>query len=86
VRRGGVLEYAVAVGGADGGADHVLRVEVLDPRNRAPECYQQKVLALKGRYAGRLPFALNDPAGAWQIRVTDVISGKEGVATVTVER
>ncbi|MHB9025497.1 MAG: hypothetical protein ACYC7E_15230 [Armatimonadota bacterium] len=84
IKRGSVLHYAVNVQGADGGADHALRVEVLNPQNRLPECYQQKVLAEKGRFIGRIPFALNDPTGSWQIQVTDVISGKVDAVNIEV--
>jgi hypothetical protein len=54
----------------------------MDPEGRLPECYQQKVMALKGTYEGLIPFALNDPPGTWQIRVTDVVSGQEAVRAV----
>ncbi|HEY3415823.1 MAG TPA: hypothetical protein VGM23_02970, partial [Armatimonadota bacterium] len=85
VKRGAVLPYSVNIQGADGSVDHVLRIEVLDPRNREPICYQQNVLAVKGRYQGRLPIALNDPVGRWQIKVTDVISGKVTATDVRVQ-
>ncbi|MHB9025499.1 MAG: beta-galactosidase trimerization domain-containing protein [Armatimonadota bacterium] len=85
IKRGTVLPYSVAITGANGSTDHVLRIEVLDPRNHEPACYQQKVLAVKGKYQGRLPIALNDPVGNWQIKVTDVISGKVAAVDLRVQ-
>ena len=86
IQPGQVLKYNILIDGADGSADHAIRVEVINPEGRGSECYRHNVLALKGRYEGKIPFALNDPPGTWQIRVTDIISGKEAARAVIVKK
>jgi len=85
-KRSAVLDYSVAVVGADGSADHAIRIEVVNPQGRFPEAYQKKVVALKGKFQGRLPLALNDLPGAWVIKATDIISGKSTTAQVQVTK
>ena len=77
-QRGQLLPFTVEVhGSGDTVGDHVLRIEVVDADSRGVEPLCRNVLALSGRYEGRLPFAYNDPAGQWKIRARDVVSGKE---------
>ena len=81
--RGDVQSYAVTIGGSGGAvADHFLRIEVFNPRGRRVEVLSSIVIALSGRYEGKLPFALNDPTGVWRVQVTDVVSGKKATREV----
>lgn len=53
----------------------VVRVELLGPDGRLLGLYGGNFDLVEGRGEFRLRPALNDPAGRWRIRVTDVISG-----------
>ncbi len=64
--------------------DHVLRVEVRDPRGNLSEAYTRNVLAERGQAEIAIPFALNDPPGVWQVRARDIATGVQGGATLTV--
>ena len=83
--RGHAIRYGVKVGGADGGVDHVLRVEVTDARADKPWYHQKNVTAVGGTYAGTIPIAMNAPTGRWRVRVTDVISGESAEGTCGVK-
>jgi hypothetical protein len=51
-------------------------VELLGPDGKPRRHYSRNVLLDKLKGVVTLDLALNDPAGRWQIRVTDVASGK----------
>jgi hypothetical protein len=53
----------------------VVHVDVTDPAGKPARHYSGNVTVKEGRAAFHLPFALNDPAGAWRIRARDVVSG-----------
>jgi hypothetical protein len=57
-------------------ARHIFRVDVLDPLGKRIPHYSGNVLAPNGTAARRIPVAENDPAGKWEIRVRDVLSGQ----------
>ena len=66
--------------------NHVLRIEVIGPDKQARECYAQNLRVMQGAGVIRVPFALNDPSGQWEISATDVVSGVSGKARLTLER
>ncbi len=59
-------------------------VDVTDPAGKLVPYYSGNVLAPAGRASRLLPIAVNDPAGKWQVRVRDVLSGQQQTATVEV--
>lgn len=64
---------------------HVIRLEFTGPDGQARECYAQNVTVAKPSFELRLPLALNEAAGAWQVTTTDVASGASSRATFVVK-
>lgn len=86
--RGAVLAVNVTV--ADGAGQAVpaavpVRVEISDPAGRAGE-FSGYYGAENGQVALRLELAPNDATGLWQIRATELASGKAATAYVRVGR
>jgi len=54
---------------------HWFRVDVTGPDGREHLSYSRNVEAPNGRTEIKIPFSLNDAAGAWKVRVQDVASG-----------
>jgi len=78
VAPGSVLDYQVSVQCQGEPGMHVFAVEVSGPDGRPRTHYAQKLVGRQGTAAGRIPLALNDDAGAWTIRATDVATRKSG--------
>ena len=56
---------------------HAFLVDVRDPRGHAQPHYARVLVSDdRGRAAGAIPFALNDPRGTWILRVTERVSGQ----------
>ncbi|MFN7994122.1 MAG: beta-galactosidase [Bryobacteraceae bacterium] len=53
----------------------VVHVEVFDPTGNLSRHYSGNITLRDGQAGYQIPFALSDPAGAWRVRVRDVISG-----------
>jgi len=65
---------------------HVVRLDVYAPGSDAPHRqYSQNILCEAGRGEADIPFALNDPAGAWRLVLRDVASGATTEAALTLE-
>ena len=60
---------------------HAFRLEVADATGRARPEYAQVVCDGQAR----IPLALNDPVGTWQVEVTDVATGQQVAAALAVE-
>jgi hypothetical protein len=73
----------VPQGGANGAA-HVVRLEVRGPDGKPLDCFAANLDAPGGVFSRELPLALNDPAGAWTVTATDVISRKAASAAITI--
>jgi hypothetical protein len=72
-RPGENIRYRASVTVSKGNAaDHVLRLEVYHPDGERVPCYSKNVLAVNGRFEDSLPLALNEKAGSWNLKVTDV--------------
>ena len=63
---------------------HTLRLDVLDPGGVASTPYSRNLTVESGRATVVIPLALNDPRGAWQIRVKDLTSGVRASASFEV--
>ncbi len=81
VARGETAVLGVGLGGAPA-ATHILHVDVFDPAGKAVFAYSGNLRAPAGRAQRLIPFAHNDPAGRWQVRVRDVLSGQVRTAAI----
>ena len=84
VAPGDVVSYEIAID-ADGNAGtHTLRMDVIDPAGNESGPYSRNITAANGKAAGRIPLALNDRPGQWQVRLKDLTSGKAADIRFTV--
>ena len=81
VARGETALLGISAAGTPA-ATHVLHLDVLDPSSKAVFAYSGNLRAPAGRAQRPIPFAHNDPAGRWQIRVRDVLSGRVQTAAI----
>ena len=65
--------------------DHVIHVELLDPKGQSVWCYAGNELLPAGKGVVRVPLALNDAKGKWTLRVRDVLTGAQSEAKFTVQ-
>ncbi|HYM12431.1 MAG TPA: alpha-amylase family protein [Bryobacterales bacterium] len=82
--RGQTGDIGLSFGGATPAAAHVLHVDVIDPSGKTVLPYSGNVLARRGHASRPLPLALHDPAGKWEIRVKDLLSGQTRTAAIEV--
>jgi hypothetical protein len=84
VARGETGQIGCALGGFTPAQTHVLHVEITDPSGKPVTYYSGNVLAQRGRAVWRLPVAMSDPAGKWNVRVKDLLTGQTHSATIEV--
>jgi len=84
IARGDTGHLSLAPTAESPAATHVYHVEVLDPTGRLLPHYSGNAIAPGGRAAWRLPLAHNDPAGRWQVRLRDLLSGQTQTAGIDV--
>ena len=83
--QGTPLEYRATVSVSDGKpGDHVLRVEVTRPDGTPCPYWTRNVVAEGGVYAPRLRLAHDEMPGRWQVKVTEVASGRSATGHVTI--
>lgn len=85
VQAGAELVAQVGVMASGQAGDHVVHVEVVDPRGQSGWWYTRNELLLTGQGTLRVPMALNDQRGKWVLRVRDVLTGAEGAASFVVQ-
>jgi hypothetical protein len=61
-----------------------LHVDVVDPRGHIVPHYSGNTLLRGGKGSKRLDFAVNDMAGTWEIRATDVLTGNAVMQEIVV--
>lgn len=85
IQAGRALEYRVAIrtDGPDA-REHVFRVDVVGPDGPCRH-YASQFTAEGGVATGVISLALNDAAGEWQIRATDIATGVSGVGRFSVK-
>ncbi len=67
----------------DGSAmEHVVHVEVFDPRGVCRENYCQNLNAPGGVAQGEIPLCMNDPQGTWTAVFRDCVTGFEVIRTI----
>jgi hypothetical protein len=86
VRGGSVLtaRASISAGEARPG-DHIFHIQVIDPAGNEVRAYTTNALAPGGQLDLPLSFAWNDPPGAWEVVVRDVLTGVSGEAGFTLE-
>jgi hypothetical protein len=84
VKRGSTADIGLSCPGTTA-ASHVIHVDVLDPNGKQVPFYSENVIAEHGSAIKRLPFAVSDAAGAWTVRVHDLLSGQTVSETVNVQ-
>jgi|GEM_PF-4886666 len=57
-------------------AYHVIAVRVIDPAGRQRTEYKRNVVMVGRSLELKLPLALNDPNGRWNVELTDAVSGQ----------
>jgi hypothetical protein len=65
-------------------AVNVFHVELTDPAGNTVAYYGGNLLGAEGRGGMQIPFALNDPAGTWQLKVRDVLTGNTARGSIDV--
>jgi len=78
------FQVALATGGGNLAGRHCLRVEIRGPDGTPRRHYAQNVLTETNTTTVRVGLALNDAPGTWQIRATDIATGRSGAAPFTV--
>jgi hypothetical protein len=76
VKRGETAELGVSFAASSPAAWHVLHVDVVNPSGQVLGYYSGNLLASQGRGRKFVPVAVNDPAGRWEIRVRDLLTGQ----------
>jgi len=86
VRAGGTVGFVLRLGTGSGNlrGTHCLRLELEDASGKVRPYYVRKVLTQTANTRVELSLALNDPAGEWRVRVTDVTTGRTGTARFRV--
>lgn len=77
------LKINFAAAGGDP-AGRILRLQALRPDGAEAMAYRSYLTMQGEQAATMLPWAWNDPAGRWTLRVTDVATGQSAAAKVTV--
>jgi hypothetical protein len=76
VRRGESATLGLSFAVPTAAANHVLHVDVVNPAGQAVSYYSGNLFAPEGRAGKVLPIAVNDPAGRWEVRVKDIMTGQ----------
>lgn len=69
------LELRLDFGRRPASIDRVLRIDVTDPLGQTVEHYRDFLRVQGAKANASVPFAFNDPPGAWTITATDVATG-----------
>jgi hypothetical protein len=62
----------------------LVRIEVFAPDGSPVQAYAKNLLLDGGRAGFALPTALDDPAGVYTLRATDVVTGASAAAKISV--
>jgi hypothetical protein len=81
---GDLVTFRLGLDGPPSAAAHLMRLDVVDPAGRVAPVVSGTVRVPPGGTLWDLPLALDDIPGQWQVRATDVVSGKAAVANLQV--
>ena len=82
VARGETVELGVRFTASTPAARHVLHIDVVNPSGQAIGFYSGNLLAPQGQAHKFVPLALNDPAGRWEIRIKDLLTGQSRTSAI----
>jgi hypothetical protein len=77
---GGSAVVGIRFATATPAENHVLHLDVVNPSGKTVAFYSGNLVAHEGTAAKRIPLALNDPPGRWEVRVKDILSGQSKTA------
>lgn len=80
LRAGETATLAVTPAARSGSA--VVRVDAIDPAGKVREAYSGTRILAPGASSLAIPFAINDPAGPWMIRATEILTGRAAEARI----
>ncbi|SEP43716.1 Beta-galactosidase [Rhodospirillales bacterium URHD0017] len=81
---GDLVTFRLGLDGPASAAAHVVRLEIVGPTGQVVPVASGTVRVPPGGSLWHLPLAPGDVPGHWQVRVTDVVSGRAAVATLEV--
>jgi hypothetical protein len=81
---GDLVTFRLGLDGSASAAAHFVRLEVASPMGQVVPTMSETVRLPPGGSLWHLPLALGDMPGQWQVRATDVVSGKSAVTTLQV--
>ena len=85
VKRGTDLDLDIRILTSEGNAGkHIFHVEVIPPDKQVRFFMKRNLVASNGQTGFRYRIAFNDPAGTWQIKVKDILTGTVVVKDFTV--
>ncbi len=79
---GGIADVSFAV--YSPASTSVFHVDVTDPAGTIASHYSGNVFGVEGRGGIRIPFALNDSPGKWEVRVRDLLTGNTARSVIEV--
>jgi hypothetical protein len=77
----GVRGETASIGVRSAGPVHV---DMVSPAGAVVPHYSGNLIPADGRMAHRIPFAVNDPAGKWTLRASDILTGMTRTALINV--
>jgi len=85
VTPGGKVTITAKVKASAAAGEHMLNFRVYDPAGKEHRWYSKTLPAPGGEAALEFTTALNDPAGRWSVKVTDLASKKQAETAFTVK-
>ena len=80
--RGSMADISFAVDSP--AATSVFHVDVMDPAKKPVSHYSGNFFSVEGRAGMRIPFAMNDSPGRWEVRVREVLTGNTARSSIEV--
>ena len=84
LKRGDMAAIGMSFSAATPAANHVLRIEMSNPSGQIVSYYSGNMLAPEGRAGRFIPIAVSDPAGRWEVRVRDLLTGQSKTSGIEV--
>jgi hypothetical protein len=84
VARGESAQLRTGFSSRSSALNHVFHIDVVDPTGKVVDYYSGNLIAERGEGSRLVPFAKNDAAGRWEIRVRDMLSGQSKTNAIEV--
>ena len=82
VERGSTIDIGFAIDSP--AATSVFHVDVTDPAGKAAPYYSGNVFGVEGRGGMRIPFAMNESPGTWEVQVRELLTGSSARSSIEV--